>query len=153
MTEYKVGDKVCALVSGGGYAEYCNAPVPQVLPIPEGALSMIEGAGVPEIILQFGQMFFRKVVFRKEKPSSFMEDLVELGQRQFSWLISMELKLSPLQVVKKNAQSLLRIGCWPCHQLSRSRFCESGPEITSGKGVELILDMVGGDYIQKNISC
>ena len=47
VTEYKVGDKVCALVSGGGYAEYCNAPVPQVLPIPEG-LSMIEGAGVPE---------------------------------------------------------------------------------------------------------
>ena len=71
VTECKVGDKVCALVSGGGYAEYRNAPVPQVLPIPEG-LSMIEGAGVPEeLFYGFGQMFFRKVVFeRRNHPHS-----------------------------------------------------------------------------------
>ncbi len=103
VTEYKVGDKVCALVSGGGYAEYCNAPVPQVLPIPAG-LSMIEAAGVPENYFTVWTNVFQRGGLKKEKPSSFMEDLVELGQRQFSWLISMELKLLSLQVVKKNAE-------------------------------------------------
>ena len=152
VTEYEVGDAVCALVSGGGYAEYCNAPVPQVLPIPAG-LSMIEAAGVPENYFTVWTNVFQRGGLQKGETI-----LIHGGS---SGIGTTAIQLAHLHGAKVITTAGSEEKCRACSELGADHainyreadFVNQVQQITSGKGVELILDMVGGDYIQKNISC
>ena len=152
VTEYKVGDKVCALVSGGGYAEYCKAPVPQVLPIPEG-LSMIEAGGVPENYFTVWTNVFQRGGLQEEETI-----LIHGGSSGIGTTAIQLAHLHGANVIttagsKEKCKACLQLGADHAINYRETNFVNQVQEITSGKGVELILDMVGGDYIQKNISC
>ena len=152
VTKYKVGDKVCALVSGGGYAEYCNAPVPQVLPIPEG-LSMIEAAGVPENYFTVWTNVFQRGGLQEGETI-----LIHGGSSGIGITAIQLAHLHGANVIttagsEEKCKACLQLGADHAINYRETNFVNQVQEITSGKGVELILDMVGGDYIQKNISC
>ncbi|MGB0297682.1 MAG: NAD(P)H-quinone oxidoreductase, partial [bacterium] len=152
VTEYKVGDKVCALVSGGGYAEYCNAPVPQVLPIPAG-LSMIEAAGVPENYFTVWTNVFQRGGLQNGETILIHGGSSGIGTTAIQLAHLHGAKVIITAGSEEKCRACLELGADHAINYREADFVNQVQEITSGKGVELILDMVGGDYIQKNISC
>ena len=150
VTQWKVGDTVCALTPGGGYAEYCAAPAAHCLPVPHG-LSMLEAAGVPE---NFFTVWVN--VFDTCKLKAGESLLVHGG--------SSGIGLTAIQLAKAfGATVFTTVG-----NDEKAAFCKSvGADhvfnyktqewaneifaITQKKGVNVILDMVGGSYIEKNL--
>ena len=151
---WKEGDALCALVAGGGYAEYCTAPVPQCLPIPAG-LDMVAGAALPETFFTVWTNVFERA--RLEAGETF---LVHGG--------SSGIGTTAIQVAHRlGARVMATAGtpekCAACEELGAERcvnyreedFVEAAKEFGGGKagdnGVNVILDMVGGDYVARNI--
>lgn len=147
-----VGDRVCALVSGGGYAEYCVAPAPQVLPVPDN-LDMVAAAGVPETFFTVWSNVFDRA--RLEAGESF---LVHGGT---SGIGTTAIQLAHAFGARVLATAGSDDKCAVCRDLGADRainyrsedFVSVTKEFTGGKGVDVILDMVGGDYAARNIDC
>lgn len=150
--EQLVGDRVCALVSGGGYAEYCSAPVPQLLPIPEG-LSMVEAAGVPETHFTVWTNVFERGGLQKGETALIHGGSSGIGTTaiQLSHLFGARVVTTAGSAEKCSA--CLALGADHAINYRTQDFVEEVKTITDGKGVDVVLDMVGGDYIQRNISC
>ena len=149
--DFAIGDQVTALVTGGGYAEYCTAPVPQCLPIPDG-LSPIEAACLPETFFTVWTNVFDRGGLRAGETF-----LVHGG--------SSGIGTTAIQMAKAfGARVFATAGsaekCRACEKLGAERaidyrdedFVQVVKEATGKKGVNVILDMVGGDYVQRNIS-
>ncbi len=149
-TGWKLGDQVCALVAGGGYAEYCAAPAAQCLPVPKG-LDLIQAAGLPETYFTVWTNVFDRG--RLQSGESF---LVHGG--------SSGIGTTAIQLAHRfGARVFTTAGsdekCAACRALGadhainyRSQdFVQAIGEATGGKGVDLILDMVGGDYVKQNL--
>ena len=150
VTQWSTGDAVCALTPGGGYAEYCTAPAAHCLPIP-GGLSMLDAAGVPE---NFFTVWVN--VFETCKLKAGEKFLVHGG--------SSGIGLTAIQLAKAfGAEVFTTVG-----NAEKAAFCQSiGADhtfnyktqdwaaeiatVTQKKGVNVILDMVGGSYIEKNL--
>jgi NADPH:quinone reductase len=150
VAQWKIGDTVCALTPGGGYAEFCAAPSAHCLPIPNG-FSMLQAAGVPE---NFFTVWVN--VFETCRLKSGEKFLVHGG--------SSGIGLTAIQLAKAfGAEVFTTVG-----NAEKSAFCKSiGADhvfnyktddwmveiasITQKKGVDVILDMVGGSYIEKNL--
>jgi NADPH:quinone reductase len=148
----RIGDAVCALVSGGGYASYCTAPEPQCLPVPKG-FSMVEAAALPETFFTVWTNLFERAGFRAG------ETVVIHGGSSGIGTTAIQLaKAFGAQAIFATAGS--RDKCHACEKLGATRgvdykhedFVQVVREATSGRGADLILDMVGGDYIQRNIN-
>jgi len=150
VTRWKVGDKISALVTGGGYAEYCSVPEGQCLPLP-GKLSFIEAASLPETLFTVWSNVFDR---GQLKPGVTL--LVHGG--------SSGIGVAAIQMAKAwGAVVYVSAGtdekCRFCEDLGAAKainyktenFVEVIKQITNGKGVDVILDMVGGDYVQGNI--
>ena len=150
VTRWRVGDKVCALVNGGGYAQYCIAEETAALPIPPG-LDMIQAGAVPETFFTVWNN-----VFERGKLQSGEWFLVHGG--------SSGIGTTAIQLAKAfGARVLATAGsadkCKACLDLGADRainyktedFVAVCKEATGGKGVDVTLDMVGGDYTDKNI--
>ncbi|HEX9465734.1 MAG TPA: NAD(P)H-quinone oxidoreductase [Alphaproteobacteria bacterium] len=150
VSAFKIGDAVCALISGGGYAEYCVAPVPQCLPVPKG-LSLIEAAAVPETFFTVWTNVFERG--RLKSGESF---LVHGGA---SGIGTTAIQLAKAFGARVFATAGTPEKCAACQRLGAERainyrtedFVAVVKEITGGKGVDLTLDMVGGDYVEKNL--
>jgi putative PIG3 family NAD(P)H quinone oxidoreductase len=151
VTGWAVGDKVCALVAGGGYAEYCIAPAPQCLPVPAG-LSMIEAAAVPETYFTVWDNLFTR------------GGLTD-GERVLIHGGSSGIGTTAIQLARTiGAEVIVTAGstekCKACEDLGAIRainyrdedFVAVTKEITDGKGVNVVLDMVGGDYVGRNLN-
>ena len=150
VREWRTGDGVCALVSGGGYAEYCTAPVPQCLPIPRG-LDAIQGAGIPETTFTvWTNLFERGRLVRGESV------LIHGGS---SGIGTTAIQLARALGARVFATAGSDEKCAACEALGAERainykevdFTEAIREATNGRGVDLILYMVGGDYLQRNL--
>jgi putative PIG3 family NAD(P)H quinone oxidoreductase len=146
----KLGDRVMALVAGGGYAEYCTAPAAQCLPIPKG-LDMIEAAAIPETFFTVWSN-----VFDRGRLKAGESILVHGG--------SSGIGTTAIQLAKAfGARVFTTAGsadkCAACEKLGAERainyrdedFVTVVRDLTDGAGVDVILDMVGGDYIARNI--
>jgi NADPH:quinone reductase len=146
----KVGDRVCALVAGGGYAEYCAAPEAQCLPLPDG-FSMVEAAAVPETFFTVWTNVFDRG--RLRSGESF---LVHGGS---SGIGTTAIQLAKAFGARVFATAGNAAKCKACEDLGADRainyrdedFAEVVNEATGGKGVDVVLDMVGGDYIPRSI--
>jgi len=149
---WKAGDRVTALVAGGGYAEFCVAPAPQCLPIP-GKLGVIEAAALPETFFTVWTNVFERG--RLKAGESF---LVHGGS---SGIGTTAIQLASRFGARVFATAGLPDKCSKCKELGASvainykteDFAEVVERKTAGKGVDLILDMVGGDYINRNLQC
>jgi len=150
VTEWREGDQVCALVSGGGYAEYSLAPAPQCLPVPRG-LSVVEVAGLPETFFTVWSNVFDRG--RLKPGESF---LVHGGT---SGIGTTAIQLAHAFGAHVFATAGTPEKCAVCHELGAERaidyrqedFVAVIREATQGRGVDVILDMVGGPYIEKNL--
>ena len=150
VTEWREGDQVCALVSGGGYAEYSLAPAPQCLPVPHG-LSVVEAAGLPETFFTVWSNVFDRG--RLKPGESF---LVHGGT---SGIGTTAIQLAHAFGAHVFATAGTPEKCAVCHELGAERaidyrqedFVAVIREATQGRGVDVILDMVGGPYIEKNL--
>jgi putative PIG3 family NAD(P)H quinone oxidoreductase len=147
---WNVGDPVCALVAGGGYAEYCVAPAPQCLPVPKG-LSAAEAAGLPETFFTV----WTNVVDRGR---------LQAGERFLVHGGSSGIGTTAIQLAKargatvfatagsaEKCQACLDLGADVAIDYREQDFLAVVKEKTGGRGVDLILDMVGGDYVARNI--
>lgn len=150
VTGWKVGDEVCALVSGGGYAEYCIAPAPQCLPVPKG-LSLVEAAGIPENFFTVWTNVFER---GKLKPGETI--LIHGGSSGIGTTTIQLAKVFGAKVIVTAGDNdkcafCERLGADSAINYRNNDFVEEVGKLTNGEGVDLILDMVGGSYVEKNI--
>lgn len=151
-TSFKVGDMVCALVHGGGYAEYCAAPAGQCLPIPDG-LSPLEAASLPENYFTVWTNVFER--------AHLSGDEVLLVQGGSSGIGVTAIQLASALGHRVFATAGSDEKCAACVELGAERginyktddFVAVVKELTDGKGVDVVLDMVGGDYVAREIDC
>ena len=150
VSGWKIGDEVCALVAGGGYAELCTAPAAQVLPLPRG-LSMIEAASLPETFFTVWSNVFDRA---KLAPG---ETLLVQGGSSGIGVTAIQMAKAFGHTVYATAGSADK--CAACVRLGADRainyktedFVAVLKEATGGKGVNVILDMVGGDYVDREL--
>ena len=150
VERWKPGDRVCALISGGGYAEYVNAPARQCLPVPD-SLDMVEAACLPETAFTVWSNVFDRGGLADG------ETLLVHGGSSGIGTIAIQLAAARGHRVFATAGSAAK--CDACTSLGaelavnyRSEdFVELISEATNGAGVDVILDMVGGDYVERNI--
>ncbi|CAO3429639.1 NAD(P)H-quinone oxidoreductase [Azospirillum doebereinerae] len=150
VTEWASGDAVCALVAGGGYAQYCVVPAVQALPVPK-PLSMTEAAAVPETFFTVWTNVFERGAL---KPG---ETLLVHGGSSGIGTTAIQLAKAFGATVFTTAGSADK--CRACEQLGADRaidyktedFVAVIREATGGRGVDVVLDMVGGDYIARDV--
>jgi NADPH2:quinone reductase len=150
VKHFKVGDKVCALVVGGGYAEYCNVPAGQCLPIPSD-LTFVEAASLPETFFTVWSNVFDRA---RLQPG---ESLLIHGGSSGIGVTAIQMAKALGSTVYVTAGSDDK--CKFCEELGADKainykiedFVEVIKDITQGKGVDVILDMVGGDYTPRNM--
>jgi NADPH2:quinone reductase len=149
---WAVGDAVCALVSGGGYAELCAAPGVQCLPIP-GDLSAVEAAAVPETFFTVWTNVFDR---GRLAPGEWL--LVHGGT---SGIGSTAIQLAVARGSRVIATAGSAEKCRACERLGASRainhktedFVDIAKQVTDGRGVDVVLDIIGAPYSQKNLDC
>jgi NADPH:quinone reductase len=149
---FKVGDPVCALVAGGGYAEYCVAPAAQCLPVPRG-LTFAEAAALPETFFTVWSNVFDRAALA---PG---ESLLVQGGTSGIGVAAIQLAHALGNAVYATAGSDDK--CRACEDLCAARainyrgedFAAAIKEATGGRGVDVILDMVAGDYLPREIDC
>jgi len=152
VNDWKPGDRVCALVTGGGYAEYVAAPAPQCLPIPRG-LTLVEAAGLPETFFTVWVNVFERAGLKGA------ETLLIQGGSSGIGVTAIQMARAFGHRVFVTAGSAEK--CAACEKLGASRainyrtedFVAVVKELTGGKGVDVILDMVGGDYVPRELAC
>lgn len=150
VTRWKEDDSVCALIAGGGYAEYAVAPAPQVLPVPNG-LDMIQAAGIPETFFTVWTN-----VFDRGRLTAGESILIHGG--------SSGIGTTAIQLARAfGATAYVTVGNGEkaafCEKLGAAKainyrdqdFVEEIKSLTDGAGVDVVLDMVGGDYLARNI--
>ncbi len=146
-----VGDTVTALVSGGGYAEYCTAPALQCLPVP-GGLDMVRAAALPETFFTVWSNVFERAGLQPGETLMVHGGSSGIG----TTAIQMASRLgSPVIATAGSAEK-----CAACMDLGATRavnyhdedFVAAAKEATKGAGVDVILDMVGGDYVARNLT-
>jgi len=147
-----IGTRVCALVTGGGYAQYCIAPAGTCLPVPE-VLRMTEAAAMPETLFTVWINLFER---------GFAADgdtvLVHGGTSGIGTMASLLGKLFGLEVIvtcgsEAKCAAALAIGAAHAINYREADFVAVVKELTGGKGVDVVLDMVGGDYVPRNLAC
>src|SRR5436190_2432672 len=144
------GEDVCALVSGGGYAEYCVAPAPQCLPVPRG-MDFAAAAALPETCFTVWTN-----VFERGRLAAGESILVHGGS---SGIGTTAIQIARARGSRVFATAGSAVKCAACEQLGAERainyreadFVAAVRDLTGGRGVDVVLDMVGGDYFARNI--
>ncbi|WP_438822990.1 NAD(P)H-quinone oxidoreductase [Novosphingobium cyanobacteriorum] len=147
-----VGQRVCALVAGGGYAEYCLAEAGLCLPVPPG-LSLAEAAALPETLFTVWHNVFERGYARDGETI-----LVHGGTSGIGTMAIMLGKAFGLTVIvtcggEEKCARALEIGADHAIDYKAGDFVEEVKRLTGGRGVELVLDMVAGDYVARNLKC
>jgi len=150
VREFAVGDAVCALVAGGGYAEYCAAPAPQCLPVPRG-MAFVAAAAIPETFFTVWTNVFERGRLQANEAL-----LVHGGS---SGIGTTAIQLAHARGARVFATAGSPEKCAACERLGAARainyrdedFVAVVRELTGGRGVDVVLDMVGGDYFARNV--
>lgn len=152
VDESVTGQKVCALVAGGGYAEYCTAPLVQCLSVPD-TLSMAEAAALPETLFTVWHNLFERAFAREGETV-----LVHGGTSGIGSMAIMLGNLFGLTVIvtcgsDEKCDAAKEIGAAHAINYKEQDFVEEVKRITDGAGVEIVIDMVAGDYVARNLQC
>ena len=149
---FAVGDRVCALVAGGGYAEYCVAPVAQCLPVPAG-LSDVEAASLPETFFTVWSNVFDRARLQAG------ETLLVQGGSSGIGVTAIQLARARGATVIITAGSdekcaaCLALGAHHAINYKSQDFVAEVQRITEGRGVDVVLDMVAGPYVAREVEC
>src|SRR3954447_4029484 len=152
VKKWKVGDKVCALANGGGYAEYCAVPELQALPIPKG-LSMAEAASLPETFFTvWGNVYDRG---RLAPGESFLVQggTSGIGVTAIQMAAATGNRVFATAGSDDKVAACVRLGAEKAFNYKTQDWVAETRAATGGKGVNVILDMMGGDYVPKELKC
>lgn len=147
---WQVGDACCALTAGGGYAEYCTAPAVQCLPVPAG-LDLVDAAGLPETFFTVWSNIFERAALKPGETllihgggggigTTAIQVAAAFGHRVFTTAAGAQ------------CAALQALGAERAIDFATEDFAAVVKQATDGKGVDVILDIVGGDYIARNIA-
>ncbi|GAB7554790.1 NAD(P)H-quinone oxidoreductase [Novosphingobium sp. 11B] len=152
VSQFLPGQEVCALVSGGGYAQYCIAKAGHCLPVPEG-LSLAEAAALPETLFTVWHNVFERGLAREGEWL-----LVHGGTSGIGTMAAMLGRHFGLTVIvtcgsPDKCAAALKIGAHHAIDYKATDFVEEVARITGGRGVDVVLDMVAGSYVARNLKC
>ncbi|AQR70471.1 NAD(P)H-quinone oxidoreductase [Janthinobacterium sp. LM6] len=151
-TEFKKGDLVCALVQGGGYAEYCAAPAGQCLPLPKG-LTALEGASLPENFFTVWSNVFDRCALADGETLLVQGGTSGIGVTAIQLAAALGHRVFATAGSDEKARACEALGAERGINYRTEDFVAVVKELTDGKGVDVILDMVGGDYLPREIDC
>jgi NADPH:quinone reductase len=152
VSEYQVGDEVCALLPGGGYAEFCVAPVGQVLPIPAG-WSAQEAATLPENIFTVWENAFRRAKLQAGETILVQGGTSGIGSTAI--MLAREFGATVIATAGSDdkCQACISIGAEAAVNYKTKDFVAETLRLTDQRGVNVVLDIVGGEYVQRSIHC
>ncbi len=150
--DLKIGDRVCALVAGGGYAELCVAPVGQCLPVPEG-LSDIEAASLPETFFTVWSNVFERARLQKGETLLVQGGSSGIGVTAIQIAKAMGATVLVTAGTDEKCAACVALGADHAINYKTSDFVEQVKTLTNGQGVNVILDMVGGSYVAREVGC
>ena len=148
----QVGDRVCALVAGGGYAEWCVAPVEQCLPVPAG-LSDIEAASLPETFFTVWSNVFDRGRLQAGETLLVQGGTSGIGVTAIQLARAMGATVIVTAGSDEKCAACLALGAHHAINYKTQDFVEEAKRITAGKGVDVVLDMVAGDYVAREVEC
>lgn len=150
VTDWRVGDRVCALVSGGGYAEFCVAPAPQCLPVPQG-LSLTEAAALPETLFTVWTNLFDRGGLTAGETVLIHGGSSGIGTTAIQLAHTFGARVLTTVGTAEKAAACLSLGAERAILYGEEDFVAVARELTGGRGVDVILDMVGGDYLIRDV--
>ena len=149
-TRFKLGDQVCALVNGGGYAGFAVAPEATTLPVPKG-LSMIEAAALPETVFTVWNNVFERGQLKRGDWLLVHGGTSGIGTTAIQMAAAFGARVIVTAGSAEKAKACLSLGAIRAINYHEEDFVEAVRETTEGHGADVILDMVGGDYIERNL--
>lgn len=150
VTEWRGGDRVCALVAGGGYAEYCVAPAPQCLPIPKG-MDPVAAAALPETFFTVWTNVFDRGRLQAGETALFHGGSSGIGTTAIQLARARGARVLATAGSDDKCRACEELGAERCINYRTEDFVEVVKAVTDGRGVDLILDIVGGDYAPRNL--
>jgi len=150
VTAFRPGDRVCALVAGGGYAEYCVAPAPQCLPVPRG-FDMTLAAAIPETFFTVWTNVFERGRLRAGESFLIHGGSSGIGTTAIQLAHAHDARVFATVGSKEKGTACERLGAERAINYRDEDFAAVVKQLTNGRGVDVILDMVGGDYFARNV--
>ena len=151
VTEWRVGDAVCALVAGGGYATMAVAPAVQCLPIP-GSLDATRAAAIPETFFTVWSNVFERGALRAGEDALFHGGSSGIGTTAIQLASARGARVFTTAGSEEKCRACEALGAQYAINYRRSDFVEAVREITGDRGVDLVLDIVGGPYVPRNLA-
>ena len=149
---FTVGDKVCALANGGGYAEYCSAPAGQCLPWPTG-YDAIRAAALPETYFTVWANLFQLGRLQPGERALVHGGTSGIGVTAIQLAHEFGSRVYATAGTREKCDACLKFGADAAINYKEADFAASIKEFTEGKGVDVVLDMVGGAYAAQNLRC
>lgn len=150
VTGWAVGDPVCALLAGGGYAEYCTAPAAQCLPVPRG-LSMAEAAAVPETFFTVWSNVFERGGLQPGEALLVHGGTSGIGTTAIQLGAAFGARVFATARGADKVRACVELGAERAIDYTSEDFAAVVKEATGGAGVDMVLDIVGGDYVARSI--
>ncbi|WP_416401732.1 NAD(P)H-quinone oxidoreductase [Alicycliphilus denitrificans] len=148
----RVGDRVCALVAGGGYAEYCVAPVAQCLPVPEG-LSDVEAASLPETFFTVWSNVFDRARLQAGETLLVQGGSSGIGVTAIQLARARGATVIVTAGTDEKCAACLALGAHHAINYKSQDFVAEAQRITEGRGVDVVLDIVAGPYVAREVEC
>jgi NADPH2:quinone reductase len=150
--QFKLGDKVCALVAGGGYAEYCVAPEVQALPVPKG-LTLVQAASLPETLFTVWSNVYDRGRLAPGETLLVQGGSSGIGVTAIQMAAATGNRVFATAGSDEKCAACVRLGAAEAFNYKIQDFEKEILRATGGKGVNVILDMVGGDYVPRELKC
>lgn len=148
----RLGDRVCALVAGGGYAERCAAPIAQCLPIPAG-LSVVEAAGLPETFFTVWSNVFDRARLQAGETLLVQGGSSGIGVTAIQMAKALGARVLVTAGSDEKVAACMALGADVGINYRTQDFVDEVKTATAGRGVDVILDMVAGDYVPRELQC
>ncbi len=150
--KFKIGDMVCALVQGGGYAEFCAAPIDQCLPVPRG-LTPLQAAALPETFFTVWSNVFERAKLAENETLLVQGGSSGIGVTAIQLASAFGHRVFATAGTDEKCRACEALGAEKGINYRNEDFVEVIKQATAGRGVDVILDMVAGDYIPREIAC
>ena len=151
-TRWKAGSRVCALVAGGGYAEYCAVPSPQCLPIPAG-MDAVTAAAIPETYFTVWTNLFQRAALKRGERVLVHGGTSGIGSTAIQLARAFGAIALATAGTEEKCEACRRFGAADAINYRTRDFVQAVKELTGGEGVDVVLDIIGGDYLPRNIEC
>src|SRR3954468_1465080 len=147
---WRIGDAVCALLTGGGYAEYCVAPAAQCLPLPRG-MDLVTAAAIPETFCTGWTNVFQRGRLQRGESLLVHGGSSGIGTTAIQLAVARGSRVFATAGSAEKCAACKRLGAERCINYRDADFVAAVREATGGRGVDVVLDMVGGDYLARNM--